>query len=70
MKLIDKWNEVQGKSDSAKLARLYSNDEILWNGKVVTLPQLLENKLTQFTTPVLKQDILPKSLLLQGYCQR
>jgi len=69
-KLIDNWNEIQGKGDSAKLARLYTGDEIHWNGKIVTLPQLLENKLTQFTTPVLKQDILPKSLVLKGYTAR
>ncbi|HEY5826451.1 MAG TPA: hypothetical protein VIT44_18905 [Cyclobacteriaceae bacterium] len=69
-KLIDKWNEIQGKGDSAKLARLYTNDEIFWNGKTVTLSQLLANKLTYFTTPVLKQDILPKSLILKGYTAR
>lgn len=69
-KLIDKWNEIQGKGDSAKLARLYVGDEIYWNGTTVTLSQLLANKLTQFTTPVLKQDILPKSLMLKGYTAR
>jgi len=69
-KLINKWNEIQGKGDSAKLARLYTDNEIRWNGKPVTLSQLLENKLTQFTTPILKQDILPKSLVLKGYTAR
>ena len=69
-KLIDKWNEIQGKGDSAKLARLYTDDEIFWNGKAVTLSQLLTSKLIHFTTPVLKQDILPKSLMLKGYTAR
>ena len=69
-KLIDKWNEIQGKGDSAKLARLYTDDEIFWNGKEVNLSQLISNKLTYFTTPVLKQDILPKSLILKGYTAR
>jgi len=69
-KLIDKWNEVQGKGDSAKLARLYTKNEIIWNGKTATLSQLLEDKLTNFTTPVLKQDFLPKSLVLTGYTSR
>lgn len=69
-KLIDKWNEIQGKGDSAKLVRLYINDEIIWNGKPATVSQIMQDKLVHYTTPVLKQDILPKSLMLKGYTAR
>jgi hypothetical protein len=70
LKLINKWNDLQGKRDSAKLVRFYADDEILWNGKAVTLSQILEEKFTRFTTPILKHDIPPKSLVLKGYTAR